>query len=108
MHATQLRSESAVVLTTHASKRMCGRRMSMTEVDFVLSYGRCTHVRGADIYALGRREAARLKAKGIDASALQGIQVVCSTDGAVLTVYRNNDFRGLKPNRRHTHRRIAV
>ena len=44
----------------------------------------------------GRKEVRKSAKQGIDLCALEGIQVVCSTDGAVVTAYRNRDFRGLR------------
>jgi hypothetical protein len=64
-----------------------------------LAYGRRVHVRGATIRAIGRREVARYRSHGIDLAMYEGVQVVCGSDGAVLTAYRNRDFRGLRPRR---------
>lgn len=70
-----------------------------------LLHGRSVHVRGAEIFAIGRAEIRSQSAKGPDISAYEGIQVVCSPAGDVLTVYRNHDFRGLRRRRRPRHRR---
>ena len=88
----------APAVTQHAWARMCGRRLNGQTIDAVLSYGRVIHVRGAAIYAIGRKEVERLGRSGVDVAAYEGVQVVCTPDGsAILTVYRNSDFRGLKP-----------
>lgn len=52
--------------------------------------------RGARIYAIGRREVERYRAQGVDLDPFEGVQVVTKLDGAVLTVYRNRDLRGLR------------
>ncbi len=83
-------------LTRHAHTRMAARRLSPSAIDAVLRYGRAVHVRGARIHAIGRREVARYLGVGVDLSAYEGIQVVCSPGGLVLTAYRNRDFRGLR------------
>jgi hypothetical protein len=82
--------------TLHAYRRMCSRKISQEAIDAVLDYGREIHTRGAVVYAIGRREIAHLACWGIDLSRHDGIQVVCSDDGAILTVYRNRNFRYLR------------
>jgi hypothetical protein len=90
-------------LTQHAQQRMNVRGFSSADVNQVLAYGRKVHARGAIIYAVGRKEIAICADYDIDLSNLDGLQVVCSNDGLVMTVYRNKDFRGLRPKRRRTH-----
>ena len=77
------------------------RRLSRAGVQAAIEYGRVAFVRGAAVYAIGRREVVRFLKQGIDLSCYEGIQVVCSPDGTILTVYRNRDFRGLRPLRCH-------
>lgn len=63
----------------------------------VVEYGRAVHRRGAVIHAIGRKEVERFREEeDIDLSDCEGVQVVCSTEGSVLTVYRNHDFSGLR------------
>jgi hypothetical protein len=76
---------------------MTARRIPARAIGAALAYGRRAHVRGATIRAIGRREVARYRAQGIDLARYEGVQVVCGHDGAVLTAYRNRDFRGLRP-----------
>jgi hypothetical protein len=96
-------------LTKHAKARMDERRLSDETVNMVMTYGRVARVRGAEIYAVGRKEVEHYLVEGVDLSRFQGVQVVCGPDGAILTVYRNNDFRGLRPRggRRHLHQRTT-
>ena len=92
-------------LTRHAWKRMCGRSLSPDMVGRVLGHGRATHIRGATIYAVGRKEVERFKQKGIDLSDVAGVQVVCDRHSqTVLTAYRNHSFRSLRPRARRPHR----
>jgi len=91
-------------LTRHARKRISARRLSYAAVQRVLEYGRVFHARGATIYAIGRKEVARFRLAGIDLTTEEGVQVVCRND-AVMTAYRNHDFRGLRPRRRRRRRR---
>jgi len=95
-------------LTQHAWERMSGRGLSPTAISLVLDYGRAAQIRGAIIYVVGRKEVERYRQDGIELSPVEGVQVVCAESGAILTVYRNRDLRGLRPRsrrarRRHTH-----
>ncbi len=92
-------------LTTHARMRMGGRGLSQEVIDSVMAYGRVTHTRGAAIYSVGRKEVERLGARGVDLKSAEGVQVVCTEDGVVMTVYRNHNFRGLHPRFRNNRRR---
>ncbi|MCS6915425.1 MAG: DUF4258 domain-containing protein [Myxococcales bacterium] len=95
------------MLTAHASERMRTRRLSSVAVAAAIAYGRLVHTRGADIYAIGQKEALELARDGIDLFRFRGVQVVCSPDGRILTVYREHNFRTLRPGnrRRRTGRR---
>jgi len=91
-------------LTRHAWARMCGRSLSPDMVQRVIEYGRVAYVRGATTYAVGRKEVTRRGRENIDLANLEGVQIVCSNGGAVMTVYRNRDFRGLRPRTRRARR----
>ena len=91
-------------LTHHANSRMQRRAISEPALEATIAYGRMVHTRGAVIHAIGRNEIAEYAEDGVDLSEFHGIQVVCAQDGSVLTVYRNRDFRRLRPGlgrRRH-------
>jgi len=101
---TQLRKNIREIekdLTQHAWRRMTARGLSLTAVQAALEYGRVAYVRGAAIFAIGRKEVKRFAMQGVDLSHYEGIQVVCAPEGTILTAYRNHDFRGLRPFRRH-------
>ena len=83
-------------ITRHATGRMAHRGISDEIIDAVLQYGRAVHTRGAMIHAIGRKEIEQYRQEDIDLSACEGVQVVCSISGVVLTVYRNHSFRGLR------------
>lgn len=84
-------------LTDHARARMSQRGISGDAVLAALCHGRSAHVRGAEIFAIGRAEILRAGRHGIDLAGYEGVQVVCALSGAILTVYRNRDLRGLRP-----------
>ena len=91
-------------LSRHAWARMGGRSLSPDMIRKVFNYGRVTHVRNATIYAVGRKEVNRFDRENVDLTNVEGIQVVCSKSGTVMTVYRNHDFRGLRPRSRRVRR----
>lgn len=93
--------------TSHAWERMSARGFSPSGIHSVLMYGRVAHARKAMIHVVGRKEVARYRRVGVDISDLEGVHVVCSTDGAIITVYRNKDLRGIRPRRRHANRPTA-
>jgi hypothetical protein len=92
-------ADGASPVTRHAWERMSARRITPEVIRMALLYGRVVHVRGARIHAVGRREVARYRRTGVALDACEGVQVVCGRDGAILTAYRNRDFRGLRPRR---------
>jgi hypothetical protein len=96
---------SVYPLTAHAISRMEARGLPLDCVNAALAYGRAVWIRGARIFAIGRREVARYRNIGLDLEQFQGIQVVTSPDGAIVTAYRNRDFRGLQGRRRRWHLR---
>lgn len=101
--------DNAPRLTGHAASRMGSRRISRDDVAAVMSYGRCYHVRGAVVYALGHRDSELWRKEGVRLERIEGLQVVCTPeDDAVITVYRNKDFRSLrKRNTRWSPKRAA-
>lgn len=84
------------VFTDHARSRMSARSVSADQIDLVLAFGRVVHTRGAQIHVIGYREVSRFRRRGVDLSRCEGLHVVCSPDGAILTVYRNRDFSPLR------------
>jgi hypothetical protein len=88
------------LLTRHAHRRMAARSLSQAAVTAVLAFGRSIHTRGAEIHVIGRKEVVYYQSQGIDLTPFEGVQLVCSRDGTILTMYRNRDLRRLRPQRR--------
>ena len=82
-------------LERHAEVRMQQRGLRRDAVEAVLTWGREAAVRGAVIFAIGRREIDAARRERVDLSDLHGVHVVC-VHGRVRTVYRNADLRGLR------------
>lgn len=104
-HAAQ--DQGVASLSNHAWRRMNARRLSADDVVMVMAYGRVVYVRGAAIHTIGRQEVRRYARQGVDLADHEGIQVVCSPDGVIMTVYRNRDLSRLRPQggrrRMHSH-----
>jgi hypothetical protein len=83
-------------LTKHAHERMVSRSISRAALEAALEFGRCIEARGAQIFAIGRKEVEKYRRDGVDLCDFEGTQVVVTTAGAVMTVYRNSDFRNLR------------
>jgi hypothetical protein len=94
-------SAPAFALTWHAVNQMDARSLSTDAVTSVLAYGRHAWTRGACIFVIGRREVEHYRSLGINLDPYEGVQVVTTADGTILTVYRNRNLRGM----RHRHRR---
>ena len=86
------RKLSNFVITRHAQKRMEVRHIPLEAVVLAVRAGRVVFCRGAKVFALGRKEIARL---GGGLKDFDGIQVV-TVGVTILTVYRNRDLRGLR------------
>jgi hypothetical protein len=92
------------LLTHHAQKRMTARSLSHDAVAAALTFGRSVHTRGAKIHVIGRKEVEHYRQQGIDLSPFEGVHLICSPDGTIITIYRNRDFRSLRPHRRSRRR----
>lgn len=100
----------SIVLTDHARVRMDARRIPFAAIEMAFLFGRERHVKGATYFVIGRKEAERYQATGVELGRFEGIHVVCAESDVVVTAYRNRDFSGLRPrsttrNRRGSGRR---
>ena len=69
-------------------------------IDLVLTYGRTVHSRGATYMVIGRKEVEAWAQKGLDLRAAEGVHILLTADGAVITTYRNHDLRKIRPSKR--------
>lgn len=92
-------------LTKHAYERMVTRSISRTAIEAALEFGRCVEIRGAQIFAIGRKEVEKYRREGVDLRDFEGTQVVVTASGTVMTVYRNSDFRSLRARHHRSFRR---
>ena len=83
-------------LSVHATSRMFGRSFSPQAIEKALTYGEPVYDRGGLIFRIGKKQIKQCQNFGEDLSDLEGLHIVCSPDGHILTVYRNRDFRTLR------------
>ena len=87
---------NSLYISRHALKRMDVRKIDEVGINIALEYGRIIYTRGAVIYALGIKENYQHAELGPISAKYEGLQVVCSLDGKVLTAYRNKNFKSLR------------
>lgn len=92
-------NSSHVTFSQHAEMRMDARSIGAEAIKGVIRCGRVVYVNKAKIFFVGRREVRQHAMHGIDISAWEGIHVVTSLSGVVVTTYRNSDIRHLRPRR---------
>ena len=95
-------------ISAHARAQMDARSVSSDALSSAFKYGRMSRTRGARIYAIGRKDVRYYRAHDIDLGRFEGIHVVESADGTVLTVYRNRDLRGLRSDKRPRYAAMAA
>ena len=76
-------------LTDHARWRMSIRKISEQALVAAFCFGRVAVIHGAEVFAIGRKQVQQARRQGIDLSPYEGVKVVCSVTGGVLTAYRN-------------------
>lgn len=88
------RATDVVSLTRHARKRGARRNVAPDAVEYVLEHGRMIQRTGVLFFFLGRRDIPSCDRCASWSSRLEGVIVIISREGAVITVYR--DRRGLR------------
>ena len=88
-------------LSDHAFERMHKRAIAKQAIETVLTYGRLIRSRRACFYVIGKRELHHLQKTGVDIYRLENTQVVVDEKSStVITVYKNNNFRKIRPIKR--------
>ena len=87
---------SPLSLTNHAAIRMQQRGISKAALQAVLDFGRRIHAKGLTFYVVGRKEVALYADRGVNLANFEGLQVLVTADGAVVTTYRSRDLHAIK------------
>ena len=94
-------------LSQHAIKRMSQRAINSEQIQLALKYGRLIYSRHAKFYVIGKKEVQRHNKEGLDLRFMEGLQVLVNEKtNLVMTVYKNKDFRQIRPQcrrQRHLH-----
>ena len=88
------------LFSQHALARMGERGISIEGVFQAMSFGRVFYRRGATTYVIGKKELELYGHDGVDLQEHEGIHVVMSREGEVMTVYRNRALSKLRPRKR--------
>ena len=84
-------------LTTHARVRMQQRGINREQLEQVLRFGRVVRAHGGvNFHVLGRKESRRYGLIDTDLPAAEGVHLLLSQEGVVITVYRTHELRKLR------------
>lgn len=92
-----------VEFTMHTEKRMSQRAIDENDILMVLLYGRVLHSRNACIHVVGKKEVKEAQKEKINLEKYEGIHVISTNDGKVLTVYRNKKLNIKDNHYKHLH-----
>lgn len=81
----------------HAQIREGQRGISKKQVMLAYQYGRVIHSRRATYYVIGNKEIEKYGSIEPELKAMNGIQLVMSSNGTVMTAFRNKDLRKIRP-----------
>lgn len=89
----------------HAQIREGQRGISQKQVVLAYQYGRVIHSRRAIYHVIGNKEIEKYGSVEPELKAMNGIQLVTSSHGTVLTAFRNKDLRKIRPFK-HSHKHL--
>ncbi|GHF02064.1 hypothetical protein [Thalassotalea profundi] len=90
----------------HAKIRKTQRGISHKQMVLAYQYGRVIHSRRAVYHVIGNKEIEKFGSIEPELKNMNGIQLVMSANGTVLTAFRNKDLRKVRPfkhNHKHLH-----
>ena len=91
-------------ITYHAEMRMCQRGICADTLELILQFGRKIRSKGAIFYVIGKKEIQRYCQVEPKLRNMEGMQVLTTHEGTVITTYRNKNLRSIRPcARKHSH-----
>lgn len=91
-------------ITFHAEMRMCQRGICANTLELILQFGRKIRSKGATFYVIGKKEIQKYNTIEPKIKDMEGMQVLISAEGTVITTYRNKNLRSIRPcSRKHAH-----
>ena len=95
-----------LIKSQHARMREGQRGISPKQVVLAFQYGRIIHARRAVYHVIGNKEIEKYGSIEPELKVMNGVQLVMSSNGTVLTAFRNKDLRKVRPfkhNHKHLH-----
>ncbi|WP_445778060.1 hypothetical protein [Shewanella sp.] len=89
----------------HAQVREGQRGISDKQVMLAYKYGRVIHSRRAVYYVIGNKEIKKYGDIEPELKNMNGVQVVMTANGTVLTAFKNKDLRKVRPFK-HSHKHL--
>lgn len=83
-------------LTNHAAKRSTQRGMKNKHIANLLRFGRKNYKNGAIYYSVGTKEISRYKDICPGLKEMNGMHLIVSINGNVITMFRNKSFRHIR------------
>lgn len=83
-------------LSQHARERADARSISPAAIAAAIGHGRRFRSHGAWAYRLDRRSLAEAEQRGLQLTSFEGVHVIVSDDGTVITVFRNRRPRRVR------------
>tara|TARA_R110002124_G_scaffold232843_1_gene397899 strand:+ start:426 stop:752 length:327 start_codon:yes stop_codon:yes gene_type:complete len=97
-------ANESLVNSRHAKLREDQRGITEKQITLAFQYGRIIHARRATYYVVGKKEIDKHSAVEPALKEMNGIHLVVSSNGTLLTVYKNKDLRKIRPSKhRHKH-----
>jgi len=87
---------TTIALTAHAKKRATQRGVKTNTLNDIVRFGRKTYQSGAIYYSIGRKEIQKHQKRLPAIKNMNGIHVVVSLTGKILTVFKNKDFAKIR------------
>ena len=81
-----------MIITTHAKKRMTQRGISQTTIELAISIGRYFYSKEALFFFIGKKEVKKYSKVVPLITKDEGVVVISSLEGTILTTYRNRNF----------------
>lgn len=82
----------------HANIRAKQRGFTPKQVATIIRFGRKNHQAGAIYYSIGHKEIKRYYKQAPFLQDMNGMHIVMSLDGTILTMFRNRNFKKIHNN----------
>jgi len=95
--STNSKIASQIQNSAHAALRESQRGITSKQLTLAYRYGRIAESRRANFYVIGKKEILQHAKKEPALIEMEGLQLIVSNDGVILTAYKNKDLRKIRP-----------